>query len=354
MRCIIVDDEYGSREALKALLQLYFPQVDVLAVCHNNRDAVEAIQRFRPQLVFLDVRMHHETGFDLLVGLPEIFFEVIVVTAYAEYALEAFKFSALDYLLKPIQVDDLQKAIGRAERRFRMVTLSGAPLPGERWVTSAELDDFIYATSHSLRGPLATLKGLINLLKLPGSFDKDFIVGKMAFYADRLDERLYKMIYLAESDKLLDVEDDGASLQTILDTFRQDEFVEETLLSVVVNMLEPPATVWLQHGNRMLQCLRNVRAFLLRMGAEVASVTLRVSQGDGLLAFDFAALGGALDEDKVRKIDRANVGYSEILSDPDYTEIYSAKKIISRLQGFMRTSSDQGYIHVWISIPLAR
>lgn len=353
MRCIIVDDEYGSRESLKGLLQLYFPQVDVLAVCRNNHEAVEAIQRLRPQLVFLDVRMQHETGFDLLVGLPEIFFEIIFVTAYAEYALQAIKFSALDYLLKPIQVDDLKKAIAKAERRFRQLSLPGTPLPGERWVTAAELDDFIYATAHSLRGPLATLKGLINLLKLPGSFDKDFIVDKMAFYADRLDERLYKMIYLAESDKLLEVEDDIASLQAILDEFQRDEFAEEALLSVVVNMPEPAATIWLRHGNLVLQSVRNVRAFLLRVGAEAASVTLQVSQGDGLLAFDFAAPGGTLDQDKVRKIDRANVGYTEILGDPDYTEIYSAKKIVSRLQGFMRTSSDQGYIHVWISIPLA-
>jgi CheY-like chemotaxis protein len=352
MRCIIVDDEYGSREALKALLQLYFPQVEVLAVCHNTLEAVEAIRRLRPQLVFLDVRMQPETGFDLLASLSEIFFEVIVVTAYAEYALEAFKFSVLDYLLKPIEVDDLQKAIVKAERRFRPLALPGAPLPGERWVTAAELDDFIYATSHSLRGPLATLKGLINLLKLPGGFDKDFIVGKMAFYADRLDERLYKMMYLAESDKLLEAADDAASLQTILDAFQQDEFVEEVSLSVTAGLQEPAATVWLRHGNRVLQCLRNVRAFLLRVGAEVSSITLRVSQGDGLLAFDFAALGGVLDLDKVQKIDRANLGYSEILSDPDYTEIYSAKKIIARLQGFMRTSSDQGYIHVWLSIPL--
>jgi response regulator of citrate/malate metabolism len=353
MRCIIVDDEDGSREALKGLLQLYFSQVEVLAICQNNHDAAEAIQRLRPQLVFLDVRMQHETGFDLLKGLPEIFFEIIFVTAYAEYALEAIKYSALDYLLKPIQVDDLKKAIVRAERRFRLLTQSGMPLPGERWVSAAELDDFIYATAHSLRGPLATLKGLINLLKLPGTFDKDFIVGKMAFYADRLDERLYKMIYLAESDKLLEVEGEASSLQEVLDKFQQDEYAADAVLSVVVNMAEPAGTVWLKHGNLVLQTLRNVRGFLLRVGAEAVSVTLRVSQGDGLLAFDFSALGGALDQEKIRKVDRAHVGYTEILSDPDYTEIYSAKKIISRLQGYMRTSSDQGYIHVWISMPLA-
>jgi response regulator of citrate/malate metabolism len=350
MRCIIVDDEHGSREALKALLQVYFPQVEVLAICQNNREAAEAIQRLRPQLVFLDVRMQHETGFDLLKNLPEVFFEIIFITAYAEYALQAIQYAALDYLLKPIQVNDLQKAIARAERRFRRFSHPGA---GDRWVTAAELDDFIYATSHSLRGPLATLKGLINLLKLPGTFDKEFIVGKMAFYADRLDERLYKMIYLAESDKLLEGEEDAASLQVILDKFQQDNHVDAAIVSVTVNMREPAATVWLKHGSRVLQALRNVRAFLLHVGVEAVSISLRVSQGDGLLAFDFSAPGGALDLDKLRKIDRANIGYTEILSDPDYAEIYSAKKIISRLRGYMRTSSDQGYIHVWISIPYA-
>jgi two-component system, LytTR family, response regulator len=108
---IIVDDEPKSLESLKILLEEFVPMVSVVAACRNVRDAIEAIRVNKPDIVFLDIQMQSETGFDLLAKIHQIDFEVVFVTAYSEYAIKAIKFSAIDYLLKPIDIDELQAAV---------------------------------------------------------------------------------------------------------------------------------------------------------------------------------------------------------------------------------------------------
>jgi two-component system LytT family response regulator len=88
-----------------------------VALCQNIAEAVEAVAVHSPQVVFLDIQLQRETGFDLLTKLKEINFEVIFTTAYTEYAIKAFKFSAIDYLLKPIDIDELIKAVAKVEKR---------------------------------------------------------------------------------------------------------------------------------------------------------------------------------------------------------------------------------------------
>jgi len=117
LRSIIVDDELKSRESLKKMLATFCPNVEVNATCQNVAEALEAINQFDPEVVFLDVQMQRETGFDLLSNVKEISFEVIFTTAYSEYAIKAIKFAAIDYLLKPIDFDDLQKAISKVEKK---------------------------------------------------------------------------------------------------------------------------------------------------------------------------------------------------------------------------------------------
>lgn len=90
-------------------------------MCMNVDEAIRAIYQHHPDVVFLDVQMQQETGFDLLNRLPEVTFEVVFTTAHSEYALQAFKFSAIDYLLKPIHVDDLRQAIFKVEKRRKRV-----------------------------------------------------------------------------------------------------------------------------------------------------------------------------------------------------------------------------------------
>jgi two-component system LytT family response regulator len=122
LKGIIVDDELTSRESLKILLEEFCDQVQVMALCQNVSEGLEAIRQFSPQIVFLDIQMQRETGFDLLTKVPQLDFEVIFTTAHSEYAIKAFKFSAIDYLLKPIDVEDLKKAIKKVEKKVLFST----------------------------------------------------------------------------------------------------------------------------------------------------------------------------------------------------------------------------------------
>ncbi len=114
MNALIVDDEASNRENLQHLLQRYAPDVQVCALAENVNEAITAIRSHRPQLVFLDIQLHEQSGFDLLKQLDEINFEIIFVTAYDQYGIQAVKFAALDYLLKPIDIDELKLAVNKA------------------------------------------------------------------------------------------------------------------------------------------------------------------------------------------------------------------------------------------------
>jgi len=118
IKCILVDDELKSRESLKILLEDFCTNVSVMALCQNIDEAVEAIRVHQPNVVFLDIQLQRETGFDLFTKIAEINFEVIFTTAYSEYAIKAFKFSAIDYLLKPIDIEELKKAIAKVDRKL--------------------------------------------------------------------------------------------------------------------------------------------------------------------------------------------------------------------------------------------
>jgi two-component system LytT family response regulator len=119
MKALIVDDEASNRENLQHLLQRYAPDVQVCALAENVDEAITAIRAHRPQLVFLDIQLHEQSGFDLLKQLDEINFEIIFVTAYDQYGIQAVKFAALDYLLKPIDIDELKLAVNKARNAIQ-------------------------------------------------------------------------------------------------------------------------------------------------------------------------------------------------------------------------------------------
>lgn len=118
MRAIIVDDERDCCEVLTMLLNRYCPEVKVDAVCYSAEDAIQAIASHSPHLVFLDIEMPHMNGFKLLEALPSINFDIIFTTSYDQYAIKAIRFSALDYLLKPIDREELQIAVKKATGRL--------------------------------------------------------------------------------------------------------------------------------------------------------------------------------------------------------------------------------------------
>jgi two-component system, LytTR family, response regulator len=117
IKAIIVDDEKMSRETLRRMLEKYCPSVEVTAEADGYRKGIEQIRKFNPDVVFLDIQMPDGSGFRLLEEFEEIDFEIIFTTAFDQFAIKAIKYSALDYLLKPIIPQDLVDAVTKAEKK---------------------------------------------------------------------------------------------------------------------------------------------------------------------------------------------------------------------------------------------
>ncbi len=118
IKAILVDDEISARNVLSKLLEIHCPHVTVLAQCENVEKAVDAIRTHTPDIVFLDIEMPNYAGYEIVSFFKEINFGIIFVTAYDQYAIKAFELSAIDYLLKPVDIDRLKVSVARfAERR---------------------------------------------------------------------------------------------------------------------------------------------------------------------------------------------------------------------------------------------
>jgi two-component system LytT family response regulator len=131
MDAIIVDDELSVRNSITALLNENFPGINICSTAGSVADAVDTINRHNPDILFLDVELPDGTGFDILSRLPGRDFRVIFITGHQEYALKAIKVSALDYILKPFDPDELCRAIEKAteeinhrDERLKLETLS--------------------------------------------------------------------------------------------------------------------------------------------------------------------------------------------------------------------------------------
>lgn len=116
IKAIIVEDEIQSREAMRSMLENFVDGVEVCAEAADVPEAVKAINKHKPDVVFLDIEMPGYTGFQLLDFFEKVDFEIVFTTAYQEYAIRAFQVSAIDYLLKPIEISQLAKAIDKVRR----------------------------------------------------------------------------------------------------------------------------------------------------------------------------------------------------------------------------------------------
>lgn len=117
IRCILIDDEKNSLEMMEWLLKTYCPDVKIEAMCNAAVDGIAAIHKLKPDVVFLDIEMPHMNGFDMLEQFDKLFFDVVFCTAYDQFAIRAFKYSALNYLLKPVDPEDLKETIRRIEEK---------------------------------------------------------------------------------------------------------------------------------------------------------------------------------------------------------------------------------------------
>ncbi|RYE55806.1 MAG: response regulator transcription factor [Sphingobacteriales bacterium] len=118
MKAILVDDERSNLDNISSLLHKYCPRVQILATAIDLREAEQAIKLHQPDLVFLDIQMGEQSGFDLLNLIPDKEFEVVFITAFDRYGIEAIKFAALDYLLKPVDIAELVLAVNKAEDKL--------------------------------------------------------------------------------------------------------------------------------------------------------------------------------------------------------------------------------------------
>ncbi|MDI9870846.1 LytR/AlgR family response regulator transcription factor [Flectobacillus roseus] len=120
MKAILIDDELHNLTNLQVLLNTYCPQVEVCALAQSAEQGKKAVKTYLPDLIFLDIQMPEQDGFAFLRSLDYYNFEVIFVTAYDQYAIQAMRFSAVDYLLKPINIKELVDAVNRASKQNQL------------------------------------------------------------------------------------------------------------------------------------------------------------------------------------------------------------------------------------------
>jgi two-component system LytT family response regulator len=142
VKALIIDDEFQSRNLLSKLLSDLAPDVQLVGQASSVDEAFVSINDLQPNLIFLDVMLNEATGFDLLRKFDKINFEIIFTTAHNEFALKAFRFNAIDYLLKPIDPDELQAGITKAKEK----------LQSKQFASREHLEN-LYQSIHNLNGP---------------------------------------------------------------------------------------------------------------------------------------------------------------------------------------------------------
>jgi two-component system LytT family response regulator len=116
MKAVIIDDEKKGRETLRGFIDVYCPDLSIIGEAANVKEGIALIKDTRPDVIFLDIEMPDGTGFDLLSAFPSVDFQVVFVTAFDSYAVKAFQFSAVDYLLKPVNPKLLIQAVEKLKK----------------------------------------------------------------------------------------------------------------------------------------------------------------------------------------------------------------------------------------------
>jgi two-component system, LytTR family, response regulator len=184
MRSIIIDDEPGNIITLSELLKEYCPQVIVEGSALNPVEGLALIQKVSPEVVFLDIEMPYGNAFDLLDKLVPVNFEVVFITAFNNYAIKAFRYAALDYLLKPVNIGELKAAVEKVAERLQQKNINHR--------LSSLLDNMRSENTNLQKIGLPTTEGLhfeqvnsIVYLEAEGSYTKVFLKGKKSVLVSR-------------------------------------------------------------------------------------------------------------------------------------------------------------------------
>lgn len=181
LKLVIVDDEENVREALSLMLKLYHPDIQLCASCESVSAAVSAIREHHPDMVLLDIEIGNENGFDIFQHFPQPGFRVIFITAYQQYAVQAFRFAALDYLLKPVDPDLLAGALKKASEVI------------DQSKVSLKLESFIHNVTNISKNTKKIILKTADTIHLVNIFD--------IMYCEA--DRSYTYFYLADKSRIM-------------------------------------------------------------------------------------------------------------------------------------------------------
>ena len=203
MKAIIVDDEAHCIGALECILEEYMPEVKVLATCRSGEEGLKALEKHHPDVIFLDIAMPRMNGFEMLSQIEEPSFEIVFTTAYDSYALQALKVSAVDYLLKPIDFEELRSALEKVKKRLAMrnVVREDPPLhtSGEHW--QMVLENFQKASGYFPNLALPTVNGFemikaadILYVEADGNYSRIHLADKKSIFISKTLKDLHQLL----------------------------------------------------------------------------------------------------------------------------------------------------------------
>lgn len=181
LKTIIVDDEPNAVDFINSIVGEYCPSLEVVGKAYNVTEGVQKIEETKPDLVFLDVEMPNGTGFDLLSRFPEKDFDVVFITAFNHYAMKAIKFSAVDYILKPININEFIEAVNSVVRK--------------RSASNVQNNDSLKALMENLKSSYPSR------LAIPTSDGMEYLNPKEIIRIEA--DRSYSWFYLAGNRKIL-------------------------------------------------------------------------------------------------------------------------------------------------------
>jgi len=201
--CVIVDDEERSRNYLFKVIGRHCPDLFILGTAANMKEGIELINREKPELIFLDIEMPDGTGFEVLKEISPYDFEVIFVTGYNDHAIRAIKIDALDYLLKPLDTDELKAAVRKAEQKIKKSVMK-----------STDFSELLQQINHQNDTPE------IDKLSIPTSKGIDFVFIKNIIYCEA--QKNYTTFYLSEGKKLVSSKNIGEYEKKLPNELRAD------------------------------------------------------------------------------------------------------------------------------------